>query len=293
MAKKRTGIHGNRGMKTNNDSGMGCLALLGIFSLAALIIYTCSESDEDKSVNDVSDYARSYSRAFLKSNRILGEIHSKTFQDSEERNEIPEMTLGEISEIHHYLCIERWNTGGQIGMRWGTNYEDAAEDLNVPVSKLAAADNYYHYRLLPELTNVIREVYYRHPNIVIDHYSPLSPTAYCGMNTIIGGITVYGRKKTTDLREEAKKVAGEFANDLPDWVTGFKLHYTTYEDTTLQTQGDVNIGFLWRRGEDIQIMRAIRGTFGYRRPSENRNWHNDEWNDLKIIGHPSYSYIKR
>lgn len=291
MAKRKQ-ISGDN-QNTNDNLGKGCLTLVGIFLFIAFIIYTCSDNDEEELVNGISNSEEFAYRSSLKSKAIVNEVNSKLFNTSDEGKEIPEMTLGEISEIHQYLCIERWNSGGQIGMRWGTKYEEAAENLDIPVSKLKAADDYYHYRLLPELTKVIKKIYDGHPNVVIDYYNPLSPTAYCGLNTIIGGITVYGQKKNTDFKEEAKKVAIEFANQLPEWVTGFKLHYTMYKDTILQTEDEVDIGFLWRQGEDIQIMRATRGLYGYSRPTENRNWHNDEWNNLKAIQHPNYSYLKK
>ena len=255
------------------------------------LFYTCSDDKEE--TKEVVSSETSFDKSSFKSKDFVKEMHSKIFGEPEERKEIPEMTLDEISEIHYYLCVERWNSGGDIGMRWGTKYEEAAENLNISVSKLRAADNYYHYRLQRELTASIKNIYNGHANVVIDYYNPLLPTAYCGLNTLIGGITVYGQKKNSDFKEEAKNVAVAFASEMPEWVTGFKLHYTNYKDTILQTGGDVDIGFLWRRGEDIQIMHSSRGLYGSSIPTENRNWHGDDWNDLKVIEHPTYYYIKR
>jgi hypothetical protein len=257
--------------------------------LLALITYAWLDSDEIPNTDVISEYL---DKSSLQSPSIIQELHSKIFAQSKQRKEISEMSLSEISEIHHYLCIERWNSGGDIGMRQGTDYNSAAETLNIPVSKLEAADNYYHYQFLSKLTDAVKTIYKDHPNIVIDYYHPLTPTAYCGLNTIVGGITIYGQKKDIDFKEEAKSVAIEFVKELPEWVTGFKLHYTRYKDPVLQTEGNVDIGFLWRRGEDIQIMPAHTGTYGYSKPTENPNWPNDEWNNMKVIEHPSYTYLK-
>ena len=294
MAKRKTNEQDNQ---QTNDSVKGCLSLIVFFTAVALLVYTCSDSDnDDKLQGEITSESESYTKIYkspLKSKEIVNEVHSKIFNQSEERKEIPDMTLDEITEIYQYLCIERWNTGGQIGMRWGTDYEKAAENLNIPVSKLKAADNYYNYQLLPELSNIIRIIDKNTPNISTDDYNPLTPTAYCGMNTIIGSIGVYGQKKNTNFKEEAKKIAVHFASELPEWVTGFKLHFTMYNDTILQTRGSVDIGFLWRAGGDIQVMNESLGTYGYQSPTENNHWHNNEWNNLKTIQHPTYRFIKR
>jgi uncharacterized protein YaiE (UPF0345 family) len=83
-----------------------------------------------------------------------------------------------------------------------------------------------------------------------------------------------------------------FMKDLPAWVTGVKLNYSTYKDSVLETSGAIGVGFLWKKGQNIQKLKASTSLYGYRNPAENDFWINDEWNNRKLISHPAYSYLK-
>tara|TARA_R110001592_G_scaffold74948_1_gene227241 strand:+ start:30 stop:314 length:285 start_codon:yes stop_codon:yes gene_type:complete len=89
--------------------------------------------------------------------------------------------LGKLTTQH----TTQQNNNGDIGMRMGTDYGKLAEKLNTPVSKLKAIDSYYNYSVLPILENKIKLKFENHKNFRPDHYHPIEPTAYCGINTFL------------------------------------------------------------------------------------------------------------
>lgn len=219
------------------------------------------------------------------------ESKSESKQNDKEIPKIPaelsEFTMEQIQSIHQYINVDRWNNNGDIGLRIGTNYNELAEKLNIPVSKLKEIDSYYHYDVIKVLDERIKSEFKSHKNFEPDYYGSVESTAYCGINTLRGNIVVYGQKSSTDFKAEAKKIAENLVNEIPDWITGYKLNFTRYEDPNLETRGNVDIGFLWRKGENIRIMKSSRGLYGYERPETNTFWHNREWNDQQTIPYPN------
>lgn len=196
-------------------------------------------------------------------------------------------TSEEIKGIYYYLCVERWNTGASTGTRDFTDFNKVAEELNIKVSILKEIEEYYEYGVLPALDESIKNRFKDHRHLVMDYYSSIEPTAYCGLNTLIGSIVVYGQKRNTDFKKEATTIAENLIQELPGWVTGYKLTFTTYKDENLETEGEVDIGFLWKKGSEIKILNSSRGLYGYEDPEYNNNWHTAEWNDLKKIDYPN------
>ena len=119
----------------------------------------------------------------------------------------------------------------------------------------------------------------------LDYYNPLVPTGYCGLYTLIAGIKVYGSKRDTNFESQAKSIVTQIAQNLPSWITGFKFHYTIYIDKTLETKGDIDLGFLWRKGDKILIMDASTRDYSYQDPPRNLNWNTNEWNNKKYVNH--------
>ncbi|HEY1193402.1 hypothetical protein [Flavobacterium sp.] len=227
---------------------------------------------------------------------IISCISCKNSQNdsSQIENEIPqiptqisEFNMDQIKQIHQYINVDRWNNNGAIGMRFGTNYNELAEKLNIPVSKLKEIDVYYHYEVLKILDKKIKFQFENHKNFKPDYYCSVESTAFCGINTLRGNILVYGQKNTTDFKLESEKIAKALINEIPDWITGYKLNFTRYKDPNLETEGDVDIGFLWIKGQDIQIMKSSTGLYGYEKPESNTFWHNAEWNNKKKIPYPN------
>lgn len=201
--------------------------------------------------------------------------------------ELQGFSMEQIEQIHQYLNVDRWNNGGDIGKRNGTNYTRIAEGLNIPLSKLEAIDKYYHYDIHPVLEKEMKELFGAHENLRLDYYHAVEATAYCGVNTVKGSITVYGQKAKDNFADNAEKIAVELVQDLPEWVTGYKLNYVTYKDSLLETEGKVDVGFLWVRGNGtVQKRKSSDGLYGYYPPEVNRFWHTREWNDLKKIDYP-------
>jgi hypothetical protein len=189
--------------------------------------------------------------------------------------------------IHQYINIDRWNYGGDIGKRYGTNYNEIAERLNIPVTKLEKIDNYYHYDVQPILDHEIKSEFKSHSNFRPDYYHSVIPTAYCGLNTVHGTIVVFGKRASKDFEKESEKIALSLIDELPDWITGYKLNIVTYKDTVLETSGELDIGFIWvRENNQLHIMKSSQGTYGYDKPEFNTHWHNEEWNEQKKIPYP-------
>ena len=199
--------------------------------------------------------------------------------------ELSEFTMKNIQNIQQYINVYRLNNGVGIGIRT-TDYNKLAEELNIPVSKLKSIDKYY-YDVMGVLEKKIKTEF-KHKNFEFDYYHPLESTAYCGIHTLRGNIIVYVQKSKTDFKAEAEKIANELIPEIPDWITGYKLNFTRYEDPNLETKGDVDIGFLWRKGENIKVMKSSRGLYGYEKPETNIHWHNREWNDQQTILYPKF-----
>ena len=208
--------------------------------------------------------------------------------------EINDFSIEKISEIHQYLSIERWNNNGDIGLRNGTDYQSAAKILNIPVSKLKAADSYYHYSLLKSMTKWIKVFLDTIPQVKPSYYNAVQAAAYTGFATLYGEIEIEGnnQEKEIDVKKVAANIAIRLANELPDWITGYKFYWTTYKDTYLETVEDVDIAFLWVRGnESIYEMKPERTTYTGRNPLENDEWASSRWNNMKKIEHPNYRFI--
>ncbi|KQB38107.1 hypothetical protein RCH33_2452 [Flavobacterium daejeonense] len=222
------------------------------------------------------------------------QTESNQIDSNQTENEIPqipielsEFNIDQIKKIHQYMNVDRWNNNGNISMRMGTDYNKLAEKLNIPVSKLKEIDNYYNREVLKILDKKIKSQFKNHKNFEPDYYNSVESTAYCGINTLRGNIVVYGRKDTTDFKAEAEKIAKELIGEIPDWITGYKLNFTRYEDPNLETKGDIDIGFLWVKGQDIQIMKSSTGLYGYEKPESNTFWHTCEWNNQRKIPYPN------
>lgn len=213
-------------------------------------------------------------------------IEKKTIKIPAIPFELKDFNMNEIQNIYYYLCVDRWNNNGDIGKRFGTDYSKVAEELNIPVSKLKEIDSYYHYEVEPILRELINKNFENNPNFKTDYYSSLEPTAYCGIHTLMGNVVIFGQKDKTNFKEEATKIAENIIPNLPEWVSGFKLNFTTYKDEILKTEGNVDIGFLWKRGGEIKIMKSSLGLYGYTKPEQNDEWITDEWNNQKKIDYP-------
>lgn len=210
-------------------------------------------------------------------------------------DEIKEFPIEKIIEIHKYLSIERWNDNGDIGMRNGTDYEKAAKLLNIPVSKLKAADTFYHYTVLKSMTNWSKSFFDTISEIEPSYYNSIRATAYNGIATFYGEIVLEGSSKETEIntKEKASEIAENLTNKLPDWITGYKLYWTTYKDTYLETVEDVDIAFLWIRGSNsIYTMDPQKSTYSGRNPIENDEWASSKWNNMEKVKHPTYYYIR-
>ncbi|MDN3594325.1 hypothetical protein [Zunongwangia endophytica] len=215
-------------------------------------------------------------------------------ESDKKQNEVPEIpaelngfSMEQIKNIHQYMNVDRWNNGGDIGTRMGTDYNKLAEKLNIPISKLKEIDSYYHYDVIKILDKKIKSQFENHKNFEPDYYGSIESTAYCGINTLRGNIVVYGQKNIANFKAEAEKIANELISEIPDWITGYKLNFTRYEDPNLETKGNVDIGFLWRKGEELKVMKSSRGLYGYKRPETNTFWHNREWNNESTIPNPN------
>ena len=200
-------------------------------------------------------------------------------------DEIKDFSFLKISEIYQYLSIERWNNKGDIGSRYGTNYEKAAEALEIPVSKLKAADCYIHYNVVDSSRLMLKLLFENNNNIKPDYYRPVDATAWCGLFTFLGEIIVFGQKKDSDLVSKANLIVTELKDQLPDYITGFKINRVQYKDTILETEGDLSIGYIWRRGDKIEQRNSSYGVYGIVFPEENTHWHTSNWNNQNRIQH--------
>jgi hypothetical protein len=262
------------------------LQLLSVLLSALLMFQACGDTEEEK------DQPPSLQHS-ARDIKVVDEIHTNllaTLPEYESKN-ITGLTLSQIQELHTYMNIQRWNSGGDISRRGGSDYEEAAEILQIPVSKIQGADTYYDSDLQPKLLELTKELYKNNPDITLDPYSPLVASAYCGINTIQASIVIYGKKDQQEMEAEALQKAEKFMEDLPAWVTGFKLFNSTYKDTVLETHGEIGCGFLWKKGESIQKRKEGSTGYGYRNPAENDFWCNNEWNNRKMIPHPAYTFL--
>ncbi|WP_310557680.1 hypothetical protein [Flavobacterium sp.] len=198
---------------------------------------------------------------------------------------LSKFSMDEVKDIYFYLWVERWNNGGKLGTT-GPYYSQVAEQLNIPVSILKEIDLYYSESVEPILKEHTNKLFENYPNFKTDYYDSFGPSAYCGLNTLMGGIVIYGQKNKTNFTKEGLKIAEKLVLNLPEWYTGCKINTVAYKDTILETEGDINIGFLWQRGHKIKIMDSRTGTYGFEDPEQNYNWHTPGWNNQKRIDYP-------
>jgi acetone carboxylase gamma subunit len=222
------------------------------------------------------------------SRELIDQVHRKKISDYEDKGLIEGFSIEDISKYHFYFCIERWNAGGDIGHRRDTDYPKASGIFNLSASTLKQFDSYYNYEIMPQLSQVVRTIYINNRNLELNAYSPINQTAYCGIHTLMGWIKIYG-SQSTNYESESEKIVFEIQSNLPEWITGFKFNHTVLIDTLLGTQEEVNLGFLWKKGENIIKMDAVIGTYPGSYSSACRIWPNDEWNSRKDVVHPKYS----
>jgi hypothetical protein len=202
-------------------------------------------------------------------------------------DEIKKYSFNNIEKIHQYVNIDRWNSGGDIGMRTGTNYEGLAASLRIPTSKVKAIDQFYNYEVIPALEEKIKRHLAGNPDYIIDMYHPIQPTAYCGINTFHGQIIVKGDFDDEEVKVRSEILAQRLKSTLPEWVTGFKITDIKFINPLLEIEKSVDIGYLWVRGNKLRIMKSGTGTYGYYSPEINRFWQTREWFDQKSIPIPT------
>lgn len=284
-------------LKKSKSTSSGCLiTFIFLFAVVLICVFTCSRGKQEDVVEqeqtaDPITPKKDKNDSLVKGKTYLATLHSKVFNTFDGYSAISDYSLDEISEIYHYLSVERWNLYGLNEPRETEYYKDAAETLNIPVSKLEAADRYYYYVMLSELDTAARKLCTKYSGIIPDYYSPIQSTAYCGLRTFIGSVQIYGHKSNSNLEAQSRKFAENFISALPEWVTGVKLYATWYKDTILETEGSVDVGFLWRRGEEIQTMRSSGTGYPGSIPTRCEQWGSDPWNNLKSLRHPNYRYI--
>lgn len=191
--------------------------------------------------------------------------------------------MEKIDAVHRYLSIDRWNHNGDIGMRAGTRYGEAAETLKLPVDRLKEADQYVHYTRLKEMSDRLKEALRGREDLKVDYYSPVEATAYCGTYTLRLELALMGCATDRDLRERARRLANALPQELPPEIDGFKMTDVSYSCRSLGTKGSLGIGYLWRRGIKPREMKAAQGTYGRERPEQSHHWHRPEWNDGKPL----------
>lgn len=249
-------------------------------------LVSCGGDEDPKNKPDTSYQSP------VKSAKIIDEIHARQFPLSSDHDQMAGLILPQIEEIRTYCNIEGWNSGADIENRHSTHHETIAKALNIPVSKIKAAERYYRSAIMTPLDSIIKALYSKPPGIEIDYYGPLQSTAWCGMHTIITELIVYGGSNETEIKDLAAKQATDMIAGLPEWVDGVKFNRVTHKDTLLQTTDHINAGFIWRRGGELKPMPESRSGFG-RMPAERCTiWYNNEWNDKKKIIHPAYQFLK-
>ena len=213
------------------------------------------------------------------------EKSESTSTEIEITEDLKEFTLDQIQTNYNYICIENWNTGKHVGRRSDNYFYKEAQELNIPTYKLDLIESFYENKINPNYILKAKDLYKNNKQIELDYYSAIEPTAFCGMTTLKAGIVIYGNQNNVDKKNEAKIVAEKLIKDIPDWISGVKLNTTRYKDTILGITEDIDIGFLWRKGEKMQEMKSSRELYGYRNPEKNYHWHNVEWNNEKIVKH--------
>jgi len=191
--------------------------------------------------------------------------------------------MEKVDTVHRYLCIDRWNHLGDIGMRDGTRYAAAAEALLIHVDLLKAADQYVHYTRLKELSERLKAALRDRKDLEPDYYSPIEETAYCGTYTLRLKFVLEGCAADQNLRERSRQLASRLQEELPPEVDGFKVTDVSYACKSLGTKGSIGVGYLWRRGLKLREMKPSDGLYGRQLPEATRHWHQSEWNDAKPL----------
>lgn len=200
--------------------------------------------------------------------------------------ELKDYTLDEIGEIHQFINVDRWNRGGDIGMRFGTDYTKLATISRIPTSELKAIDDYYHYEVKPALEEKVKKQLSGSKSIMPDMYHPVQSTAYCGLNTFYGQILVKGDFTTDEVVNYSSRIAEQLTTLLPNWITGFKVTAVKYVNPVIETESYVGVGYVWKQGGEIKKMNEALGTRGYMSPQVNTFWETNEWYDQQEIPLP-------
>jgi hypothetical protein len=192
---------------------------------------------------------------------------------------ISEFSKPQIAKIYESICVDNWNTGNHLSRRSKDYYNNIARKYNINVQKIELIESFYNNEVIPFLTKKVKYYFAENKNLELDYYSPIYPTAYCGLNTIKGKLIVFGDE--INSVENSKKIAESLSKNLPDFASGYKLNQVIFKDTILGIEKELEIAFLFRKNDSIKIMKKSIGTYGFEESKMNTKWHTDEWNNEK------------
>lgn len=193
------------------------------------------------------------------------------------------MTLEEAERLHRVLDVSRFNSGGDLGLRNGTDYGGVAEQLDVHVDELKRADHYVHYERIKYLGEAVREALAADIELEPDYYHPISETASLGTYTVHASIVVAGCKGEK-LEDRAEEAAGRLAHLIGPIADGFQVGQVRYRCERLGTEGTLDLGYIWDTERFIR-MPACSGTRGKRLAKDTQYWCDRAWNNRKVVEH--------
>jgi hypothetical protein len=192
-------------------------------------------------------------------------------------------TIEELERLHRKIDVDRFNRAGQRGRRYGTRYQELADEMGVEFADLVAADRYVHERV-EFVADALRRLLARDPDISPDIWAPVRETAYLGTYTAYAEIVVDGCPDDPQTIERAEAAATRFIAYVGPMCTGFKVPTVGYRCAATNKTARLDLGFLWdRKTNELQQLGPCSSLQMRAKAQDAEDWCVDEWNDGKPV----------
>lgn len=203
---------------------------------------------------------------------------------------LAKLSKSDVEIIYSYYNKEFINSNYNGSNRYNSTEKRLAEEFNTHYKTFYEANVYIGSDYIPFLDKITKEYFFVHNDSIIpDYYGSIAHTAFVGDYTFCCTLKLKTCNDSSDIDGQVYKHIKYLKQTLPDKISGFKIFDTTYECEKTGTEGSLDIGYIWRRKDDV-LLRKNRGAGlygGHRLPQENEYWYEPSWNNKQRLKNDS------